>query len=188
MSYTKTGPFVNGSAPGISANFLNNVETVLLAVNSAATDNKITSDGTGLLTALGLNINAAATVQNGATAGNVTLYQPFRGTHFKMIVARFTGFRNNGGHTQGVILPLAFTDRSKVWVGDLPSTGVQFQKSGVTQSIAIATSAVATGNTSSNVTTLFRHSTGEILGGWDTMIIPTGASGVTDSVLICIGW
>lgn len=190
MAYTKTGPFTNGSAPGISALFLNNVETELAAINSAATDSNISADGTGLLTTLGLNVNAAATKITGSTAGNITLYQPFRGPVFKLVIMRLNGFRNNGGSTQGIVLPSAFTSRCKVWCGDMPSTGVQFQKSGVTQNIAIATSTVTTGNTSSNVATLYRHTIGEILSesGWDTMIIPTGGTGVTDGVIVVVGW
>lgn len=188
--YTKTGPFVNNSQPGISATFLNNVENQLVAINSAATDAHISADGTGLLTTLGLNVNATPTTINGATAGSITLYQPFRGPSFKVVIMRLTGFRNNGGHTQGIVLPSAFTGRCKVWAGDMPSTGVQFQKSGVTQSIAIATSTVTTGNTSTNVTTLFRHTYGEILSasGWDTMIVPTGGTGTTDGVILVVGW
>lgn len=190
MTYTKVGPFVNNSQPGLNATFFNNVENTLVSINTAATDSHISADGTGLLTALGLNVNATATTLTGATAGSITLYQPFRGPVFKAVIMRLTGFRNNGGHTQGIVLPSAFTGRCKVWAGDMPSTGVQFQKSGVTQSIAVPTSTTTTGNSSTNVTTLFRHTYGEILSasGWDTMIIPTGGTGVTDGVIFIVGW
>lgn len=188
MTYSKTGPFVNASAPGISATFLNNVENTLTAINSAATDSHVTSDGTGLVTLPGLNVNATAVTINGATAGSITLYQPMRGPVFKVVIMRLTGFRNNGGHTQGIVLPSAFTGRSKVWFGDLPSTGVSFQKSGVTVGVATVTAMSATGGTVSNVNTLFGRGFGEILGAWDTMIIPTGGSAVTDGVILVVGW
>ena len=52
--YTQYGPFTNGSAtPGISATFLNNLETFLLELGSAAYDNNITSDGSGDITSIG---------------------------------------------------------------------------------------------------------------------------------------
>lgn len=188
MSYSKTGPFVNSSAPGISATFLNNVETELAAINSAATDSHITSDNTGLMTLPGLNVNPTAVTLTGSTAGSITLYQPFRGPVFKVAIMRLTGFRNNGGHTQGIVLPSAFTGRSKVWFGDLPSTGVSFQKSGVTVGVATVTAMGASGGTASNVNVLFGRGFGEILGAWDTMIVPTGGTGVTDGVILVVGW
>lgn len=50
MAYTQYGPFVNNSAPYISAAFLNALETFLLTLNSASYDSNITSDGSGNLT------------------------------------------------------------------------------------------------------------------------------------------
>ena len=44
--YSLTGPFTNGTSPGISATFLNNVETFL----AYAADTNITTDGSGNLT------------------------------------------------------------------------------------------------------------------------------------------
>lgn len=44
--YSATGPFTNGTSPGISATFLNNVETFL----GYAADTNITTDGSGNLT------------------------------------------------------------------------------------------------------------------------------------------
>lgn len=39
-NYVKTGPFVNGSAPGISATFLNNVENVFEAASGGTESGK----------------------------------------------------------------------------------------------------------------------------------------------------
>src|SRR5437868_600100 len=46
-TYTKTGPFVNAGAPGISATFLNNEETWIAAMADAVTS----QDGSGNWTA-----------------------------------------------------------------------------------------------------------------------------------------
>lgn len=189
MAYTKTGPFVNNSAPGISANFLNNVENELVAINSAATDSHITADGTGLLTALGLNVNCTPVIMNGSTSGNVALRQPCRGPNFKLVIMHFNSFRNNGGKTQGIVLPTAFLDRSVVLCGDLPSTGISFQKSGVSNSVAIKnTINASSGGTVTNATLLHGNSWGEILGGWDTMIVPTGGSIAVSGVMFIVGF
>lgn len=190
MTYTRTGPFSNNSQPALNATFFNAVEDALVSINSAAIDTHVSADGTGLLTVLGLNVAAAPTSITGTTSGGITLYQPFRGPSFKMVIMRLTQYRNNGGHTQGIVLPAAFTARCKVWCGDMPSTGVQFQKSGVTQNIAVPTSVSTTGNSVTNVPTLFRHTYGEILSesGWDTMIIPTGGTAIADGVIFIVGW
>lgn len=57
MPYTPTGPFVNGSSPGISAAFLNNVENALV---NAISDPAITNDGNGNMTFTTGNIKRAA--------------------------------------------------------------------------------------------------------------------------------
>jgi hypothetical protein len=60
MAYTRSGPFTNGGAPGISATFLNNVENFLVSlgtstVNTAATDTHVSSDGSGDVTVKSIN-------------------------------------------------------------------------------------------------------------------------------------
>ena len=126
--------------------------------------------------------NPPAVFQNGSTSGIMTLYQPLQGV-VKWAVIVFQNFRNNGGSTQGLTLPVPFTGRSKVWCGDLPSTGIQFQASGVSVNVAIITALSASGGSATNQTTLHGVSIGEILGGWDTMIVPTGGSVVNDCIL-----
>lgn len=51
MSYTNYGPFTDGSSPGISASFLNALETFLDTINSAATNSHISADSSGNITA-----------------------------------------------------------------------------------------------------------------------------------------
>lgn len=50
-NYANTGPFVNNAAPGISATFLNNIESFLdQVIAPAAGDSHYTTDGAGNLT------------------------------------------------------------------------------------------------------------------------------------------
>jgi len=161
------------------------MENQLFAMNSASTDPNITSVA-GILTMLGAKINAAAIVTNGSTNGSMTLYQPLQGI-VKMAVIVFSGFRNNGGATQSLVLPVPFTGRSKMWCGAVPTTGVTFQLVGVNATVAVVTTLASGGGTAANVTSVLNISQGEILGGWDTMITPTGGTVVCDGVLLVIG-
>lgn len=74
MAYTPFGPWTNGSSPGISAAFLNGMETYLTSVNSAATDTHISS-ATGVLTTLGVRLAtgsiARISVFTGFSSGTV---------------------------------------------------------------------------------------------------------------------
>jgi hypothetical protein len=51
MSYTKIGPFVDGTTPSVDALFLNDLEGFLVGVNSAATDSGVSADGSGNIAA-----------------------------------------------------------------------------------------------------------------------------------------
>jgi hypothetical protein len=190
VAYVKFGPFINGSAPGIQASFLNAVENFLVLVNSAAIDSLITSNGAGIASMPWLSINPTAIVTNGATAGNMTLYQPLRGT-FKVAVIVFNGFRNGAGPAQTLVLPTAFTGRCKYWIGDATTTRSQFLLSGVAQNIAVITTLAGSGGTD-GVTTTFNgmpgRSNGEILSaGWDTFSVPSGDAGNLTTILLVIG-
>ena len=84
MSYTATGPFVNGSSPGISSQFLNNVEAALVALNSAASDPVISSDGAGNETVTSVSANkmqlSGAGAFFGLLAGTLSRIAFFNGT------------------------------------------------------------------------------------------------------------
>lgn len=97
MTYTVTGPFTNGGAPGISATFLNNVENWIESVD-----------------------NPAGTVLNGSTSGTATLYQVLNGTS-KYIIVNLNNFRNGGGSTQTIALPVPFTAVVSVRSTDAPA-------------------------------------------------------------------
>lgn len=85
MPYTPTGPFVNGSSPGISAAFLNAVEACLV---NAISDTKITNDGNGNLTFTTGNLKRAAGnteatkyfLQGGTNASGWTISQYMQST------------------------------------------------------------------------------------------------------------
>lgn len=68
MSYTPTGPFTNGAAPGISAAFLNALEAFMVLINSAATDGSISS-AAGVLSAV--NALLSGGLLGKSTAGDI---------------------------------------------------------------------------------------------------------------------
>jgi hypothetical protein len=64
VTYANTGPFVNNSAPGISATFLNNVESFLdEIVSSIVNDTNYTTDGAGNMT--GVSFKGVLTSKGG---------------------------------------------------------------------------------------------------------------------------
>lgn len=65
VTYTKVGPFVDGGSPGIDHIFLNNIEAMLAA---GWFDSAITSNGSGVLTLLGLVLNGPLNLQYPASA------------------------------------------------------------------------------------------------------------------------
>lgn len=108
MSYPPYGPWTDNLSPGISAEFLNPLESFLQTINSASTDSHITADGSGLMTLLGLVNNAPPVTVNGTTAGSAQLYQFLRGS-VKGILVHFTGYRNSTTTEQTLALPQPFT-------------------------------------------------------------------------------
>lgn len=69
VQYTKVGPFVNSGPPGIDQNFLNALETFCAA---GWFDSAITSNGSGVLTMLGLVLNGPLDLQYPASAQTLT--------------------------------------------------------------------------------------------------------------------
>jgi hypothetical protein len=135
-----------------------------------------------------LNFPPAVTT-NGSTSGTLTLYEPLQGI-VKIAVLLFANFRNNGGSTQGIILPTPFSGRSKIWAGNLPSTGISLQLGGVSQTILLQTGLPTSGGaagTTTSFTVIQGNSVGEVAAGWDTLIIPSGGSGVTNGMIVVIG-
>lgn len=83
VTYTRTGPFTNGAAPGISAAFLNAMETFLTATG-AMWDSNASWDGNGLLTLVSLAFSGAGKIvmpspsaQSLSTGNTITIPGPF---------------------------------------------------------------------------------------------------------------
>src|SRR5437899_5709471 len=116
-TYTKTGPFTNGAAPGISAAFLNAMETFQFA---GWFDSLITSDGSGGLAAVKqtltgpTNNNMAGVSVNGQTSGSATMYQYMQGSASKKTIINLANYRITANQT--LALPTAYTGRSALWV------------------------------------------------------------------------
>ncbi|SRR5579885_1268950 len=111
--YVLTGPFTNGSAPGISANFLNNIEDWMATVDGDI---------------------ANAPSLSGSTSGVALLYQFFSGVH-KVIYIYLNGFRNGGASAQNITFPQAFTSSLLIRVSD--TNTFSLLSSGVAQNIGI---------------------------------------------------
>lgn len=116
--YTPLGPFTPGGAPGISSSFLNNVESYLQSINSAATDGSISS-AAGILTVLGLQVNPTVVTVSGTTAGSATLYQVLSGT-IKLVFLAFSNYQNNTSTQQTIAIPTPFNGQAFVFTGASP--------------------------------------------------------------------
>lgn len=178
--YTNSGPFVNGSAPGLSATFFNNIETFLDALWG---DSQITSDHSGGLTVVSLTatsakINPSQTTLNGGTAGTAVLAQDLVGT-IKRVLVVLNGFRTAGAN-QTIAIPVPFTKQCFVRAGNLGSAtnfnGFQLLSSGTAQSVGLVTALSSAGGTSTSVTTIFGNSHGECFHAVDTIQFVSGSS------------
>src|SRR5260221_5489521 len=122
--YSPTGPFTNGSSPGLSAALFNELERWLAQVD-----------------------NAAATTLSGTT-GTATAYMPFQGPHYKKVLLWLNGFQNTSGSTTNLALPTAFTSGGKDETGNLHIIGMWVgstaQTLNIITSIAAAGGATAT--------------------------------------------
>lgn len=119
-TYTATGPFTNGTSPGIAAAFLNNIETMLLA---GWFDSSITSNGSGRLTTLGYVCNGPLLLQMPGSAqalsnGNgVTLTHP---------IVKVT----NSGAVTGIIMTAGSTSGDTILFYNSGTGSVTFAASG----------------------------------------------------------
>jgi hypothetical protein len=135
--YTPTGPFVSGTAPGLSAALFNNVEGVLEQLNSLSIDPNITANGSGVATMLGLVMNGAiqanpgAHVLTGSTSGTATLYEIMTGT-CKMFYIIQNNFRNGSAGSQFIPFPTTISSICFVMTGDSGSFNLTSSGSPVT--------------------------------------------------------
>ena len=172
MPYSPT-TFVNGGPPGISASYLNGVESMLASINSAATDASISASA-GVLSPLGLNVGSGltsltshSTVKNGSTSGTMTVQEYFSsGSSLKIVLVVFNNYKNAGG-ANDVTLNAAFTAGAQLWSGFIQ--GLAFKSSGSAQGISIVTSfGSSSDGSSSTFTKIFSHSIG-LVGAFDTI-------------------
>lgn len=114
MPYTQYGPFTDGSAPGITASFLNQLETFLSTINALASNSAITP-----------------TTINGTTSGTISqwlLGGPTTGSSancFKLYLFYFNAYQNSTGVRQRITLPSPFATGGIAWVGGIhvPTSG-----------------------------------------------------------------
>lgn len=185
MSYTRFGPFTDGSSPGISAEFLNPVEDQLVAMNSAATDADI-SAASGIFAATGLNITPTAVVINGGTSGTATLYQDCTGTIKRVLVVE-NNFRTAGA-AQTIAIPVPFT--AKFWVRTGFIDRVQFLSSGTAQSVNVMTAFGASGSaigSTAGATTVFGFAIGECLHPCDAISWPASGAAANNGMILLEG-
>lgn len=195
MSYVQFGPWVDGSSPGISAEFLNPLESFLLSINSAATDSHISSNGLGTMTLPGLVLNGGAQIDptgivlNGGTSGTATLYQIGTGT-YKLVLVVLANFRTAASN-QTIALPAPFVSTAFVvtgWIG--PSStiaGIKLLASGTAQTFELLTSLATTGGGVSAVTSIFGQSFAYVNAGFDTVQFNSGSSATSNGLILIQG-
>lgn len=182
-TYTNAGPFNPGTSPGISAAFLNAVETML---HAGWFDSAITSNGSGIETALGFIANGAiqpnptAVTQNGQTSGTASLYQIFTGT-IKMAVGVLSNYQNTAA--QEMLLPTAFTTTAMFFIGNAVGNSFSFRLATTDQSLRL----VGTfGAAASTATTVPQNSMGTVNAGFDRVRIQL-STGATSCSLFVLG-
>ena len=100
-AYVNTGPFSNGSAPGISAGFLNSLESFIQQQQG--------------------NLNVV--VLNGGISGTATCYQVVQGT-FKYTFVLLNNFKT-GGSPQQITLPTAYVYGASIRTTDTETMSVR---------------------------------------------------------------
>ncbi len=159
--YSPTGPFTNGSSPGLSAALFNELERWLAQVD-----------------------NAAATTLSGTT-GTATAYMPFQGPHYKKVLLWLNGFQNTSGSTTALTLPTAFTSGGKVETGSLHIIELRVGTSA--QNINVITSLAAAGGATTTQTYIKDKSFGYFEAAIDHIGFQSGGSGAITSLVIIEG-
>jgi len=185
--YTQYGPFTDAAAPGISAAFLNALETFLVGENSASYDANVSADGSGNVSMQTLKLNLTGISVAGTTSGTATLYQFLQGT-IKAFYLYYNGYRNSTATEQKITLPRAFTGRSHAFAnGGIPITHLYL--AGVPQSFAIVTtlpSGTGAGGTTTQ-TALNGYSSAEVVGPFDSVGLGVSQSLTFTSGLLVLG-
>ena len=161
MSYTQVGPFTNGAAPGISASFLNGLETWILSVDQPS-----------------------PTTVNGQTSGTATLYQYLTGT-VKRCIVDLQNYKNTANQT--IAIPTAFVRHAAVWVMETQGGAVAFLSGGSAVSIKVISSVGAGGGGQNPQTTIKYWSSGQIDAAFDTVQLQVN-TGAANGVIIFEGF
>ncbi len=139
--YVPTGPWTAGSAPGVSAAFLTNLEAFVQQLEG----------------------DTGVTTITGGTNGTADCYQPLQGT-IKMVVIIEKAFRT-GGANQDYTLPVAFTTKGFFIAGD--TNTFRFRNGGADQNVDVITALAAGGGTAVNQGNVSAHSFGGITQGFE---------------------
>lgn len=164
------------------------------SLNSSGVSNdggNITTDGAGTITSVGittqvLKANPPVVSVNGQTSGVARAYQVLQGT-VKRVVVQLSNYRITANQT--LVLPVAFSDRAVVWVGETNGGHIAFLLSGAAQNIKVVTALSGTGGTQSTQTFVQQWSQGQIDAGWDTIQFQSAAQiGAANGTIIIEGF
>src|SRR6266702_1096685 len=151
MGYTKAGPFVNGSAPGINATFLNNVETWLATVSSVLNPPSNAST---------IRISSYNTIKNGSSSGTMTVYECFApGSDLKIVRVSYDQYKNASATANDVTLQAPFSQGASFQSGLIQGTQLLASGSAVTLDFITSLSATGDGGTA-NGTKINAHNIG----------------------------
>jgi hypothetical protein len=182
--YTKTGPFTNGSAPGINKAFLDALETFCAA---GWFDSAITSNQSGILTLAGLVVGSSLiklpgtiTTLNGSTSGTMRTVECFIGpdsstsNYLRLTLLRYSNYRNAAASNNDITLTAPFT--TFAWIVGGAIQGTQFLSGGSAITLkAITTLGGTSDGTGTSTTTLHQYSIAEA--GAFTVIREPGSNG-----------
>lgn len=159
MSYTVTGPFTNGAAPGISGAFLNNIENWIETVD-----------------------NTTAVTVNGQSGGTMTLYQFLQGAVIKAALLNFNSYANSG--VQNVNFPTAFTNGLLFFIFGI--NGIGFYNGTTQLNTQVFTGLASGGGTDTTVANVKGFSIGQVSGAPVTQI-QTAVGGPNTGMVFMIG-
>jgi hypothetical protein len=160
-SYTPTGPFSNGTSPGLSAALFNNIEAWIAQV-----------DNTPVTTLTG-------------SSGNAKLYMPLQG-NYKVAMIVLNGYQNTSGSVQTLALPTSFV--TSVYVRTKNIFQIELRVGSTAQNIDIITALATVGGTISTQTNIAAHSFGSCNAAVDHIGFRSGGSGPQTSIIFLEGF
>lgn len=191
MAYTNTGPFTNGTSPGISAAFLNAIEAFLDSINTAAYDTHISSS-VGIVTLLGLIVNGAiqtnptAVTVTGTTSGTAVLYQFLIGT-VKAAILFDNGYRNSTTTEQTISLPTPFTSKCLVFTGNIQTLTPYSSGTAQTNTVRVLSTIAAAGGSSTLQNNISAYSIGYFTSNFDAIGLGKSQGGTFTDITLLIG-